>query len=545
MITKKLLTIVSSLFIMSGVAAQLSEPLPFMTKFSPVTAKIIDYKDKDKIKTPFALVRLPNDKVAYMSLQNGKMEPYYIKAIETGYWDTRYEKDTNYDSVFADMRDMGANTAYVMIHWEDIEPSDGKFDYSFTDSLVASAQRQNMKIGWVLFLHAQTGRVPSLKPETAWTFHLDDRDSVNYTMQWVDRKGVRYNKIKDILDYGVRPLHVYGHKEIFYRVRRMLYDLGIHYKNCPTVMGVQIGNEEGWSFLDNGDFNPVSAELFNQWKKITNKTDYAQFKKESMDWWWSQFASAYHEADPYKITWFNLDAAQPEAQDHQRIDITGTSAATYKDGNLDAIGTMFYGGFGHKAFIGLDKYYGDSYIYEKPLLVPSEIGIGRFNATVDFNQFIAKTIERAGQGFGVYCYGEVRKELTELKKVREELVQLLGAVNANESIIYAGLPGVGDVECFTDSTNVQFSHINDGNQTLALVYFPNAAGVADSVLNAENEFDIPIYVKANKDGDYDVNLYNKGKHISVKMSIKKGEVKTIVANGVKREDLIFVNVKRK
>ena len=108
------------------------------------------------------------------------------------------KKDTDYDSVFADMREMGANTAYVMLHWEDIEPADNRFDYSFADSVVAAAGRQGLKVGWVLFLHAQKERVPSLKPETAWTFHLDDRDSSNYTMQWVKRDGKLYSNIKDI-----------------------------------------------------------------------------------------------------------------------------------------------------------------------------------------------------------------------------------------------------------------------------------------------------------------------------------------------------------
>ncbi len=39
-----------------------------------------------------------------MVKEQGKWKPFFVKAIETGYLDTRYEKDTDYDSVFADMR---------------------------------------------------------------------------------------------------------------------------------------------------------------------------------------------------------------------------------------------------------------------------------------------------------------------------------------------------------------------------------------------------------------------------------------------------------
>ena len=121
-----------------------------------------------------------------------------------------------------------------------------------------------MKVCWILFLHAQKERVPTLNPETAWTFHLDDRDSSNYTMQWVKRNGVLYSNIRDVLTYGVRPLHVYGHKEIFYRIRRMLYNLAVHYKDDETVIGVQLGNEEGFSFLDeSGNRKPTKRIMYS------------------------------------------------------------------------------------------------------------------------------------------------------------------------------------------------------------------------------------------------------------------------------------------
>lgn len=141
----KIINIITLFFIsftnLLGLKAQLSEPLPFMTKFEPKSATIVNYSKLQKLNENSALVRLPNNKISLMVRNKGTLEPFYIKAIETGYWDTRYETDTNYDTVFADMRDMGANTAYVMIHWEEIETSDNHFDYSFADNIVAAASR--------------------------------------------------------------------------------------------------------------------------------------------------------------------------------------------------------------------------------------------------------------------------------------------------------------------------------------------------------------------------------------------------------------------
>ena len=527
-----------------AIMAQLSDPFPFMTKTTPLSARITDYSDLEKLTAPAALVRLPNQKLAYMVRRNNRMEPFFIRAIETGYWDTRYEKNTNYDSVFADMKKMGANTAYVMLHWEDIEPADNRFDFTFPDKVVAAAKRQDMKIGWILFLHAQRDYVPSLTPETAWTFHLDDRDSSNYTMQWVKRNGNLYTKIEDVLTYGIRPLHVYGHKEIFHRIRRMLYNLAVHYKTDDTVIQVQLGNEEGFSFLDESDFNPVTAELYEEWKLKTNKTDYAQFKKEAIDWWWQQFTSAFHEGDPYKLLSFNLDAAQAETGDVQRVKETGTSASTYADGNLDVIGTMFYKGLGYQAFLGLDQRYSNSYPYRLPILIPSEIGIGIFNPPVFFRHFIIHSLERGAQGLGVYCYGEVRKELPEKNTERNDLTCMFDCIKKNEDILYGGLPGPGVVSCTSDEKSVQISHLNlDGKETLALVYFPEAKEFLPDDSQAEQQtFDINLTCTVRMPGTYHVTISGSGnKHAEEQFSCQVNGSHTLKLGNLRKEDVLFIS----
>lgn len=518
---------------------QLSAPLPFLADFEPVAARITDYAFKDTLKAPAALIRLPNKKIAYMVRTAGGMSPFYIKAVETGYWDTRYEKDTDYNSVFRDMKDMGANTAYIMIHWEDIEPRDGTFDFSFTDSLVATAGKNDMKIVWILFLHAQE-RVPSLKPETAWTFHLDDRDTSNYTMQWVKRDGKVYTNIQGVLKHAVRPLHVYGHPEIFYRVRRMLYHLAVHYREDETVIGVQLGNEEGFSFIDDSDYNPVTRQLFDEWKCKTNKREYSQFKKEAMDWWWRQFTTAFHEGDPYKILSFNLDAAQAEAGDRRRMELTGTDAGTYADGNLDAIGTMLYKRWGYQALCGLDRRYGSSYNYKLPILIPSEIGIGTFNPLINFRHFVANTLERGGQGFGVYCYGEIRKELPERADERTAYIQMMNMINACEEIIYEGLPGAGKVKVSTPHEGIKVSHLStDDNRTVALLYCPSPSAQQDGTIR-----NLPVYCTSSLPGSYHICVYQEGKLTSRQAYNLTGAPTSITLPVMREDEVVFIKIEK-
>ncbi|WP_286846765.1 MULTISPECIES: hypothetical protein [unclassified Proteiniphilum] len=524
----------------------MSKEIPFMTPFAPKSAIITDYEHKDTVNAPFSLVRLTNKKVVYMSKENGVMQPFFIKAIETGYWDTRYHPDTDYNKVFADMKGIGANTAYVMLHWEDIETQDNKFDFSFSDKVTNAAAKQGLKIKWILFLHAQRDKVPTEKPETAWTFHLDNRDSANYTMQWPKRNGKVYKDIKSLLeDGGIRPLHVYGHPEIFHRIRRMLYKLAVHYRDDPTVLGIQLGNEEGFSFLDESDFNPVTSALYEEWKLKTNKTDYALFKKDAMDWWWKQFTTAYHEGDPYKIISFNLDAGQAEANDPKRVEMTGTSAATYADGNLDAIGTMLYKHWGEKALLGLDIHYGNMYNYRLPVLIPSEIGIGSFNSLPYFRRFTAQTLERAAQGFGVYCYGEVREELPNKVTEREALTRIFSNITSNVDIIYPGLPGPGYAVLTAKDDNIKISHLNlDGGKTLALIYDLTGIEITDNLEGAKNE-DVAIQCSVTMPGKYAIKVYTSKEEKKIeKFFSETNSVFTFTVSDFDKTDLAFIRIEQ-
>lgn len=522
----------------SKIQAQLSPAPDFMTHLQPKTAIITDYRQRESIPSDCGLIRLPNGKIACMVRKNGKMSPFYIKSIETGYWDTRYDKTTNYVEVFKDMRSLGANTASVMIHWEEIETSDNNFDYTFADNVVKAAEKADIKINWVLFLHTQKNGVPSHGAENAWTFHLDDRDSSNYTMQWPMKNGEILSNVRSLLEKGgIRPLHLYGHPAIFKRIRRMLYNLAVHYRNSKTVIGIQLGNEEGFSFLDESDYNPVTEKLYQEWKLKTNKTDYAQFKKEAFNWWWKQFTTAYHEGDPYKIVSFNLDAAQAEGGDLNRIDMTGTSASTYADGNIDVIGTMLYKNWGYKALKGLDKRYNEgNYIYSLPIFIPSEIGIGNFNSDNDFNRFVIHSIERGAQGIGIYCYGEVWNRPKQ-KANRYVLRNMLRSIRENQDIIYEGMPGPGYASCRTEAVHWQVSHLNACNgATLAMVYQPQQT-------SERQESSLPLSFKVSKSGRYHLKVYKNGElMLQQQFNLISQDEKEIILTGTNLSDYFFIRI---
>lgn len=517
----------------------------FMEKVSTKSANITDYRYKDTIPSECSLVRLENGKIVFMTKQSGEMKPFFIKAIETGFWDTRYEENVDYNSVFSDMVDIGANVAYVMIHWDDIEIKDNCFNFSFTDKIESIARKNGIKIKWVLFLHAQYNGVPTPDCTNSWTFHLDDRDSCNYTMQWPKQNGKIYKNIKTLVDNGgIRPLHVYGHKDIFYRIIRMLKKLASHYKESDTVIGVQIGNEEGFSFLDESDYNPVTAGLYEEWKVKTNKCDYAQFKREAMNWWWKQFTTAFHEIDPYKILSTNLDAGQAEAGDKNRVEMTGTSASFYKEGNLDVIGTMLYKQWGYDALLGLDERYNEhSYNFSLPILIPSEIGIGNFNKPEDFNSFVIHTLERGAQGFGVYCYGEVRKELPDSVSARKVLKNMFANISNNEHLIYSGLPGPGDVQCTVSEAGLKVSHLNSEKEgTLAMIYKPILVEEENKISSG----DIVIHLLAKVSGKYSIKIYQSGRIIKNEdIIITKDRPTSILLEESKYIDPIFVNISMK
>jgi Beta-galactosidase len=487
----------------------------FDSAFQVKTAMLLSQEEAQRKEVPLSLVRLANNKLAVMARdKKGKLQPFYMRGIETGFWDTRRDT-TNYDKVFAAYRRMNADAAMFMIHWSDIEPEDGKFNFSFTDSIVATAEKYGVKIVWVLFMHEHSHDMKCLPPpEKVWMYNLDTRDSVNYAIQWIkDKNGVIIKDIPTQRQKFTEIVPCYANPKIYNRIIEMLGELGAHYKNSPSVIGTQIGNEEGFSYQGtDADLNPYTLASFERWKKLTGDTSWPGFKLAIVKLWWSRFTTAYHLQDPYKLTMFNPIAGGPEKGDSGIIARSGTNVTTFRDSKIDVIATMFYGTDATRIWKNLDRIYKVDHTYsyptQLPVLMSTEIGIGRLNTLPYTQEFMINFLERGSQGFAVFDYGYTANLEGVITPNGEFYQKFMSMVQANEDIIWPGLPDPGDNIAIAAKTGgAKVSCLHKGNEaTLGIVHFPDA--IDDKTL--ESQVEVPIAITVQQTGVYVTEIYKDG-----------------------------------
>ena len=487
----------------------------FDPSFQVKTVSILSEKEAQHTTVPLGLVRNANNKLAVMAKDStGKLLPFYMRGIETGFWDTRKDT-TDYDRVFETYHKMGANAAMFMIHWIDIEPQDGKFDFSFTDNIMAKAQSHGVKVVWVLFMHEHSSDMKCLPPaEKLWMYNLDTRDGDNYAIQWVkDKEGVIIKDIPTQKQKFGEIVPCFGNPNVYKRVVRMLGQLGAQYKSSGSVIGVQLGNEEGISFEgSDADFNPYTLASFERWKKLTGETSWNRFKLSIVKLWFSRFTTAYHLQDPYKLTMFNPIGGGPEQGDTAIIARSGTDATTFRDSKIDVIATMFYHPSASRIWNNLDQVYqaNNTYSYptQLPVLMSTEIGIGRLNTLPYTQEYMINFLERGSQGFAVYAYGHMANLNGVINANGDFYQKFMSMVKANEDIIWPGLPGTGDnISITATSGGAKISCLHYGNNaTLGILHFPYA--LEDKTL--ESKADVPVEIMVKDTGKYAIEIYQDG-----------------------------------
>lgn len=404
-----------------------AETLPNIYGIQRTPAVVFDSTSAaQQSNAPIALVRGQNGKISFMSRDEaGTMQPFYPLAMETGYWDSRLTLNnpppttqnsgvvshlwdvprTGWNDVFADIASTGANTVQVTIHWANWEPEKDQYDFTFCDSIVDAAAQNGLKTIFVIFFHYQMNFI-SPEYDNLWMYHLDDRtengEVRNYAIQWGG-----YDSIADAralynpaADTGRHEIYLeYWHPQVFSQLMDGITALAEHYKNSPDVLGYQLGNEEGFCNTENGgnDQNPYYQQLFASWKEQTGKTEERQFRLDTVNGIWTAMNNAVHAVDPYKFTTSNLQTANVE-KSGGFVWADGADMDFYK--NLDAIGTMFYDG-AENVYNNLDNHY--TYTTELPVLFPTEISSNPRRQKM----YVAETVERGGQGYGIYCYGEL------------------------------------------------------------------------------------------------------------------------------------------
>jgi beta-galactosidase GanA len=131
--------------------------------------------------------------------------------------------------LWAAASDAGANTVEVPVAWEQVEPTEGRFDFSFVDTLVKEA-RQN-KVRLVLL----------------W-FGTWKNTSASYSPEWVKFNNQRFPRMLDKEGKDIYCLSPFG-EETLKADRKAFVELMKHIKKIDekqqTVIMVQVENEVG------------------------------------------------------------------------------------------------------------------------------------------------------------------------------------------------------------------------------------------------------------------------------------------------------------
>ena len=181
------------------------------------------------------------------------------------------------------------------------------------------------------------------------------------------------------------------------------------------------------------------------------------------------------------------------------------------------------------------------------ILVPSEIGLGkRWGPRVQFQTQAIKTIERGGQGYVAYCYGELVDSVGNPNVFGQFFRKFNDMVQANEDIIYAGVPGSGDVSMSIAVPGAKISQLHhDADGTLGILYFPNVYTQKRPDSNT-NTHDVTVEFKSAKSGKYKVEVYRDGALQSSDIrQFEAGQVATgLTLTDVKETEAVFIKITR-
>lgn len=509
--------------------------------------EIVSEEQLHNLDSKFAVVRLSNKKLALMVKSGTEWEPFYPQGIETGFWDfRRYGEEVDYHRLFKNLKRLGANTCWFMLKWQEVEPSDGYFDFRFADEVVQIAERYDTKLVWVFFTHVHCNDT-HLSGDNYWMYNLDNQDGTNLAIQWVkDEQGNLYDSIEKLNMINGQLFPCYAHPVVFEKINRVTKEIARHYRHSSTVIGVQIGNEEGFlhePFADgyDTDYNPYTRKLFESWGGKDDDFSWGTFKNAMVKSWWRHFTSAYHEEDPYKITSLNFQGGHPEKGDEKWMFRTGTDASTYGQGNIDVVGTMFYEHDYDDIWTNLDSHY--NYVYDLPLLIPSEIGLGIWGTEsyVLAQHYLVNTLKRGAQGYDFYAYGHFFDANDELTRHGEILLEWNYMIRENIDILWSAIPGSQEID-FSTRSGAEISWLtNQESDVLGILYFPEAHQKENADF-CEDRSDTQISIHVQRPATYEIIVYC-GKNIVIETTTFVQVSFEIMLPDLLERSLIFIKVK--
>lgn len=197
-----------------------------------------------------ALTVLPTQAAEIPSLvtQNGRHalmvdgEPYLILGAQTN-------NSANYPAALKDvwptLEKMHANTLSIPVAWEQIEPEEGKFDFSFIDYLVKESRKRGLRLN-LLWFATWKNNAPHYAP--AWV-KLDNKRFPRVVKQDGDTLNSLSPHFRTTLE---------ADKKAFVALMTHLKKIDKQH----TVILVQVENEVG-TYGSVRDFSPTAQKIFN------------------------------------------------------------------------------------------------------------------------------------------------------------------------------------------------------------------------------------------------------------------------------------------
>jgi len=422
--------------------------------------------------------------------ENGALRPFMYRGIETGFYDLRLNTTdyAQWDAAFGHIKQANANTVEFLIHLLDIEPEEGRFDWTVTDYVVSLCEKHGLKTRLVFFTSLFTGQHlaghtwnPSLDNGNTLVKVPDPADPWLYgdenNIQWSFNRATGAIQSKTYMDYynAYQVIYLcYANPYVTEAVGGALRALCGRYKDCGTVVGYQVTNEEGMQWrVPNGDANPHTAVALREFIK----TKYGGVRELNAGWGtsygsigevqpqtapfekWGDFRRdltagyirglmrAGHEADPYKPFFMNIYAGEESFRDYGLYNHTATDASTYARCCTDGVAAMLYRpGYRDKTVLNRIN---DEININAPadvLLATTELGIGRRYWDKE-NQFafnVYQYLQRGGQGYAAYDWGEFVTPCERWhghpNEVLSEYRDIADMVQRNEGFLIGALP---------------------------------------------------------------------------------------------------------